>query len=660
MRSQMFRTAMLFLAFLIIASDYANSGEEERKYQDRITLDVEDKLLSVVLRYISEKSGKNIFFNEHSYRTRSGRNCSRNYIRISVNLDNVPVDEAIKQICLKANVRPRLIDRNIWKIENPRLILFAKKNIPLIELIDWISRISGKNIVFHPKALTDKKISIRVLDFPWDELVIHLANWAELSVLTDKLGDTVLLATQEYAKCAGEHWRSFPIKRDDRKVNSNNAFSIELHDKPLSCLLDIINNRGENVFLGNNYSGKPLDKDDVIVEELKLKNVHWKTALELAAETVDARIFSQKNGTLIVHQIPHMHIVFDGAPLDIALKTIKNMSGYSTSISPSITQDFKLPLLDISDLDWDQSIFTLAASMGFFCIKDGDRSFRIVKDIKQPGSVESPINKQPKDPRLNEVRELKRRISKLEIEIILGRDENFTNTEIKNIEKRISNGLYTTISDKERKIILLEINKLKNRIKEIHAKYPKDSIYWKFKFIDPTQEEYEFAKEFEEYLRNFIELTEICSSKLDEFKSKKDTYLDRIESHARYNSHREEIIGLIDRCLALIPKERRENAPFMDIFKSLNIYKAFINKLISFHKLDIFVSGKISLPDNEIAIVNNYILKKGETITLKNLGIESLKSSKLTLDWVLGPRRVIFVLDGGLSFSFPIGERKKR
>ncbi|MHC5078790.1 MAG: hypothetical protein ACYTHN_07210, partial [Planctomycetota bacterium] len=186
MMRERIRLAIVLMAVLLIGFTGLAWGQDEEVGLKRlIDLDVEDKPLYAVVKYIRDLTGQNIILGTD----KDGRKLEEaTDLRVSIKLEGAYWETALKLVCEKANAKVEVLDGNVWKVYQPPEVTLALENADVRVVVDTIARISGKNLVIGSAVGEGKRVTLRVSNLPWLKALKTVVESVGLTVVEDEEG----------------------------------------------------------------------------------------------------------------------------------------------------------------------------------------------------------------------------------------------------------------------------------------------------------------------------------------------------------------------------------------------------------------------------------------------------------------------------------------
>jgi type IV pilus assembly protein PilQ len=154
--------------------------------------------------------------------------------------------------------------------------------------------------------------------------------------------------------------------------------TLNVAERPLELIVDFLREKsGANIEIIDGT-----EPDDVIstsvVDSLQLTQVHWKVALEIAAEKVGAVVESRPGGVWIVTKPPRVY--YDAKDQDIAdvIDLIARQAEANVVVAPEVTGTVSVRF---NGVPWKEALDVLAKTRGFTVVEEKGGVLRVVDPI---------------------------------------------------------------------------------------------------------------------------------------------------------------------------------------------------------------------------------------------------------------------------------------
>ncbi len=142
---------------------------------------------------------------------------------------------------------------------------------------------------------------------------------------------------------------------------------LDLRDRPLADVVEFLRQKtGVNIIMDEGIDARVT---------LKLKNVQWRTALELAAEKAGCVVIQRGPNVLKVEKPPRVRFAFDNAPIDKVIDAIAKISGANIITAPEVQGSITLRLKDVP---WRDALEQIVKTLGFTVVEEDRNILRVV------------------------------------------------------------------------------------------------------------------------------------------------------------------------------------------------------------------------------------------------------------------------------------------
>ena len=179
------------------------------------------------------------------------------------------------------------------------------------------------------------------------------------------LAAAVLAAPARFASAQTE---AVPAQRD---VGDPRAVikDLDLRDRPLKDVVEYLREKsGMNIILDDGIGDAP-------VTLRNLRDVHWRTVLELAAEKAQCVVVERDNNLLKVEKPPRVRFAFDKADVTKVIDAISKISGANIITAPEVQGTITLRLKDVP---WRDALDQVAKTLGFTVVEEDRGILRVV------------------------------------------------------------------------------------------------------------------------------------------------------------------------------------------------------------------------------------------------------------------------------------------
>ncbi len=157
--------------------------------------------------------------------------------------------------------------------------------------------------------------------------------------------------------------------RDRQNIGDRKAIvrDLDLRDRPLKDVVEFLRGRaGINIVIDRGIDTRVT---------LKLKNVHWRTALNLAAEQAKCVVVQMGPNVLKIEKPPRVRFAFDNAPITKVIDAIARISGANIITAPEVQGNITLRLRDVP---WKDALNQIAKTLGYTVVEEDRNILRVV------------------------------------------------------------------------------------------------------------------------------------------------------------------------------------------------------------------------------------------------------------------------------------------
>ncbi len=159
-----------------------------------------------------------------------------------------------------------------------------------------------------------------------------------------------------------------------------NLVSLDVVDTPLADVVEFIRERsGTNIVLGPSI-------DEIIT--LKLTNVPWKKALELAAEKAGCILRADGVNLLKVEKPPRVTFYFEDTDVKKVIDAIGKVSGANIITAPQVVGAVNMR---INDVPWREALDSIVKTLGYAVVEDSQGILRVVPPAMLEEQMESRV-----------------------------------------------------------------------------------------------------------------------------------------------------------------------------------------------------------------------------------------------------------------------------
>ncbi|MFQ5504786.1 MAG: type II secretion system protein GspD [Planctomycetota bacterium] len=142
---------------------------------------------------------------------------------------------------------------------------------------------------------------------------------------------------------------------------------LDLRDRPLADVVEFIRQKsGVNIVMDDNIDARVT---------LKLKNVDWRTALELAVEKAKCVVIQKGSNVLKVEKPPRVRFAFDQADITKVIDAVSKISGANIITAPEVQGTITLRLKDVP---WRDALEQIVKTLGFTVVEEDRDILRVV------------------------------------------------------------------------------------------------------------------------------------------------------------------------------------------------------------------------------------------------------------------------------------------
>ena len=158
-----------------------------------------------------------------------------------------------------------------------------------------------------------------------------------------------------------------PAKRD---IGDPRAIipDLDLRDRPLKDIVEYLREKsGVNIIMDEG-----IDKP---VTLRNLKDIHWRTVLELAAEKAECVVIERGPNVFKVEKPPRVRFAFDKADVTKVIDAISKISGANIITAPEVQGSITLRLKDVP---WRDALNQVVKTLGFTVVEEDRGILRVV------------------------------------------------------------------------------------------------------------------------------------------------------------------------------------------------------------------------------------------------------------------------------------------
>jgi len=115
-----------------------------------------------------------------------------------------------------------------------------------------------------------------------------------------------------------------------------------------------------------------------VVRSLQLSDVHWKVALEFAAEKAGCVVTERSNGVLVVTRPPRVTFVFSDEDIRAIIDTIAKVSGANIVIAPQVSGTLSV---HFNGVPWREALEVVAKTRGYTVVEERGNVLRVVDPL---------------------------------------------------------------------------------------------------------------------------------------------------------------------------------------------------------------------------------------------------------------------------------------
>jgi type IV pilus assembly protein PilQ len=142
---------------------------------------------------------------------------------------------------------------------------------------------------------------------------------------------------------------------------------MDLRDRPLKQVVEFLREKsGINIVI---------DEDIDARVTLKLRDVHWRDALDLAVERAGCVIVQKARNVLKIENPPRVVFAFDKAEIGTVIDAIGRISGANIIVAPEVQGSITLRLKDVP---WRDALDQVVKTLGFTVVEEDRSILRVV------------------------------------------------------------------------------------------------------------------------------------------------------------------------------------------------------------------------------------------------------------------------------------------
>jgi type IV pilus assembly protein PilQ len=115
-----------------------------------------------------------------------------------------------------------------------------------------------------------------------------------------------------------------------------------------------------------------------VIRSIQVEDVHWRVALEIAAEKVGCVVEERKNGILIVTKPPSVEFIFEDGDIRDIITTIGKISGANIVIAPEVVGNLSV---NFDGVPWRVALEVVAKTRGYTVVEEDAGVLRVVDPL---------------------------------------------------------------------------------------------------------------------------------------------------------------------------------------------------------------------------------------------------------------------------------------
>ena len=145
-----------------------------------IDLDVKDKPLAEVARFIAEQGGAKLRFGTN----RDGLPLAEDdTCRVTLKLEGAYWETALKLAVDTAGARLRRLESGDWFVFQPPRYALVLRDADLGTVVSMVARLGNLNVVFNPEVVQGRKVTMRLKDLAWSKVLEVVVKAAGLALV---------------------------------------------------------------------------------------------------------------------------------------------------------------------------------------------------------------------------------------------------------------------------------------------------------------------------------------------------------------------------------------------------------------------------------------------------------------------------------------------
>ncbi len=118
-----------------------------------------------------------------------------------------------------------------------------------------------------------------------------------------------------------------------------------------------------------------LEGGDRVIQDLQIKDVHWRDALEYAVQLAECVIDEERNGVLTISKPNPVTFTFTDRSIREIIDTIGTSSGANIIVGPEVTGDLSVRL---NNVPWRDALESIAKARGFIVVEEDRNILRVM------------------------------------------------------------------------------------------------------------------------------------------------------------------------------------------------------------------------------------------------------------------------------------------
>lgn len=154
--------------------------------------------------------------------------------------------------------------------------------------------------------------------------------------------------------------------------------TLNVAERPLQVIVDFLRERsGANIEIIDDLKDEQ-KLSTKVVDSLQLADVHWKVALEIAAQKVGAVVEQRPGGVWIVTEPPRIILEAKDQEIGDVIDLIATQAGANVVVAPEVVGTVSVRFHGVP---WREALDVVAKTRGFTVVEEKGRVFRVVDPI---------------------------------------------------------------------------------------------------------------------------------------------------------------------------------------------------------------------------------------------------------------------------------------